>query len=149
MEKTKLFNKGDIIQTNPENGYYGIAVVLSEKEKTVESHPKCHIAISPIIFDKEIKFEDLDLSQIKPFNYGRIYSLENQEEFVKYEITIGVYTRRNKHNFKIIGKIDPNLVYDGPLPFEPYINLKITWPLCGDANELLGREAYINWKRIQ
>lgn len=142
MSKIKLLNRGDIILTKPANGYYGIAVVLSEKEKTPERHPQCHIAITPLIFDKEVNLEDL-----KPFEFDRVYQLKNIEEFTKKEVTIGVYTRRNKPNFKIIGNINPEIVYDGPLPFEPWDYLDITWSLYGDPDENLGRVAYINWKR--
>jgi hypothetical protein len=147
MSKIKLFNKGDVILTNPEIGYYGIAVVLSEKEKTPESHPKCHIAITPLLFDIEVKLEDLNFNDLKPFEFDRIYSLKNKEEFSKKETTIGVYTRRNKVNFKIIGNINPEIVYNGPLPFEPSYDLEITWPIYGDADETLGRVAYIHWER--
>lgn len=149
MGKIKLFNKGDVILTNPEIGFYGIAVVLSEKEKTPESYPLCHIAITQLIFDKEVKFEDLNLEELKPFEFEEIYDLVGKENFSKKEVTIGVYTRRNKMNFKIIGKVNPEIVYKGPLPFEPLYNLKITWPLCGDSDEDLGREAYIHLMRKQ
>jgi hypothetical protein len=37
------------------------------------------------------------------------------------------------------------LVYDGPLPFEPWYDLEVKWPLYGDPDEYLGREAYIAW----
>ena len=30
MGKLKTFSKGDVIRTNPEEGFYGIAVVLSD-----------------------------------------------------------------------------------------------------------------------
>lgn len=146
MRKIKLFNKGDVILTNPEAGYYGIAIVLSEKEKTPESYPRCHIAITPLIYDREIKFEDLNLDEIKPLNFNRSYILKGTKEFTKTETLIGVYTRRNKNNFKIIGKMNPEKVYDGPLPFEPWDYLKVTWPLCGDSDESLGREAFLSWK---
>ena len=53
----------------------------------------------------------------------------------------------NKLNFDVIGSIDPLLVYDGPLPFEPFNDLDVKWPLCGDPNENLGRETFITWER--
>ncbi|UWX65907.1 hypothetical protein NZD85_08305 [Empedobacter stercoris] len=146
MSKIKLFNKGDVILTNPENGYYGIAIVLSETEKTPESHPRCHIAITPLIFDYEIEFSDLILIDLKPLEFERKYSLNGNKEFYKKEIAIGVYTRRNKNNFKIIGNINPEIIYNGPLPFEPLYDLDIKWPLYGDTDEYLGRAAYNQWK---
>ena len=152
MAKNKLFNKGDVILTTPEEGFWGIAVVLSEREKTPEFHPMCHIAITPLIFQREIEFSELNVNELTVSEFDRKYTFEKQkrykpEPFIKREICIGVYTRRNKANLKIIGTIDPKIVYDGPLPFEPLYELEVTFPLCGDADRYLGREAFINWER--
>jgi hypothetical protein len=54
MPKVNLLNKGDVIRTNPEEGFWGIAIILSEKEKTTESYPKCHIAITPLLLQHEV-----------------------------------------------------------------------------------------------
>jgi hypothetical protein len=72
---------------------------------------------------------------LKPFYKTVNYKLKNIPEFSVYELTIGVYNRKNKMDFKIIGDIDPNFVYDGPLPFEPFYNLEIKWPIYGDFDE--------------
>jgi hypothetical protein len=147
MAKIPLFEKGQIILTNPEKGFYGIAVVLSETEKTPEFHPRCHIAITPLIFDRKVEQSELNVDQLKPLEFERFYTLKDQKKFSKKETCIGVYTRRNKQKFEILGKMDSEKVYDGPLPFEPLSDLKITFPLCGDAQDNLGREAYITWDR--
>jgi hypothetical protein len=152
MAKTKLFNKGDVILTNPEEGFWGIAVVLSEREKTPEFFPMCHIAITPLIFQKEVAFSELNLDDLIPLEFEREYTFEKQkrkpEPFSKTETCIGVYTRNNKANFKIIGNVNSERVYSGPLPFEPLIHLEVTFPLCGNAEKFwLGREAFITWQR--
>jgi hypothetical protein len=155
MAKIELFNKGDIILTNPEEGFCGIAVVLSEREKTRQFSPMCHIAITPIISQKEIQFSELNMSELTPLDYEKLITLEYQKRykpkdfkpFLEIETCIGVFTRKNKTNLKVIGNIDPKIVYNGPLPFEPLANLKITWPLCGETNKNLGREAFITWER--
>lgn len=51
----KLLKKGDVISTKPHESFWGIAVVLSEIEKTPERHPMCHIAITPLIFQHKVK----------------------------------------------------------------------------------------------
>ncbi|MEI7510524.1 MAG: hypothetical protein WCJ62_13795 [Flavobacterium sp.] len=135
MSKQKIFSRGNVILTNLSNGYFGIAVVLSEREKTSEFLAKCHIAITPLLSEKEIKFEEIDLKYLKPFYKTVNYNLKNIPEFSTQELTIGVYNRRNKMNLKIIGNIDPNLVYEGPLPFEPFYDLEIKWPIYGDFEE--------------
>jgi hypothetical protein len=147
MSKKKLLNKGDVIRTNPQEGFWGIAVVLSEKEKTPERHPMCHIAITSLLFQHKVEFEELNIKDFIPLVFERIFSLKGEEEFSKEEICIGVYTRRNTVNLAVIGSIEPSLVYDGPLPFEPWSDLEVKWPLCGDPTENLGREAYITWER--
>lgn len=53
--KMKLLKKGDVISTKPHESFWGIAVVLSEIEKTPERHPMCHIAITPLIFQHKVK----------------------------------------------------------------------------------------------
>jgi hypothetical protein len=151
-QETKLFNKGDVILTNPEEGFWGIAVVLSEREKTPERLPLCHIAVTPLIFQREVSFSELNLDDFVPLEFERVYTFEKQkkkpEAFSKTEICIGVYTRINKAKLKVIGSINPEKVYNGDLPFEPLYNLKITFPLCGHVEKFwLGREALITWKR--
>ncbi|MCU1288047.1 MAG: hypothetical protein JWN60_276, partial [Acidobacteria bacterium] len=48
--KKKLLQKGDVIKTNPREGFWGCAVVISEREKTKERDPMCHIAITQVVF---------------------------------------------------------------------------------------------------
>ena len=135
MAKQKIFNRGNVILTNLSNGYFGIAVVLSDREKTSDHFAKCHIAITPILSEKEINFEDIELIYLRPFNMTVNYNLKNIAEFSTQELTIGVYNRKNKMNLKIIGNINPNLVYDGPLPFEPFYDLEIKCPVYGDFEQ--------------
>lgn len=149
MGKIKLLNKGDVILTNPEEGFWGIAVVLSEREKTKNYHPMCHIAITPIIRRHKIEFCELKIEELKPLEFERVFAIKKVEEFSKIETCIGVYTRRNKENIEIIGSVNPEVVYDGPLPFDAWADLEIKWPLYGEPTRLLGREAYITWKRQQ
>jgi len=151
MARVKLFNKGDVILTNPEKGFWGIAIVLSEREKTTESAPMCHIAITPLIFQKEVEFSELNFNSLIPLVFERNYTFEMQkrkrEPFTKIETCIGVYTRYNKMNFKIIGNINPGTIYNGPLPFNPSFGLETKYPLYGDTKQSLGREAFITWHR--
>jgi hypothetical protein len=83
MPKIKLFNKGDVILTNPEDGYWGIAIVLSEREKTERFYPQCHIAITSILSNVKLGIDDLDHNELKPLRFERVYALKNQEEFTK------------------------------------------------------------------
>lgn len=148
MGKIKLLNEGDVILTNPADGFWGIAIVLSEREKTEKQYPMCHVAITSIIRKHKIRFNELKIEELKPMEFERFYTLNRVEEFSIVETCIGVYTRRNKENIEVIGSIDPKIVYNGPLPFDPWYDLEVKWPLKGEPTKLLGREAYIAWKRL-
>ncbi len=143
-----LLNKGDVIKTNPREGFWGCAVVLSEREKTKERNPDCHIAITPVIFQHDYDFAELDTSKLEIMEFDRIYRLKPNEEFTKKETLIGVYMRKVSIPINIIGSIDPTNIYNGPLPFEPWLGLKVTFPLCGEVTKYLGMEAVINWRSI-
>lgn len=146
--KKKLLNKGDVIKTNPREGFWGCAIVLSEREKTKESNPKCHIAITPVVFQHNYDFSELDTNNLDVLEYDCRYRLKPNEEFTKKKTAIGVYMRKISIPLNIIGNIDPSNIYNGSLPFEPYIGLKVTFPLCGGVTEYLGMEAVINWRSI-
>ena len=41
--KSVILNKGDVIKTNPQNGYWGCALVLDVQEHNDEFQPLCLI----------------------------------------------------------------------------------------------------------
>lgn len=148
--KYSLFCKGDVIRTNPEPGFYGIAVVLSDGEKTELSpgrwsYPMCHIAITSLLFQYEVSIDDIDISNLKPTTF-QSYFRRKDGTLVPYrnKICIDIYTTRNKANLPVIGNIDPSVVYDEPLSYE---GSEDSFHLRGDPTDYLGREAYINWCR--
>ncbi len=142
----KLLNFGDVIRTNPVSGYWGIAIVLSEREKTIEFDPMCHIALTPLVFQHEVdiselRLEDLTVLEIEHYNFN---PLGNNPESNK---VIGVYSRIVNEATSVIGSIDPKPLYDGPLPFSPDYGLEITWPLCGNVDTRFGIQAITHWLR--
>ncbi|MBJ2190004.1 MAG: hypothetical protein JFT10_04040 [Muribaculaceae bacterium] len=63
-KKYSLFKRGDVIRTNPQDGFYGIAVVLDDGVKLELSPNKwsytmCHIAITHLIYDYEVTINDI------------------------------------------------------------------------------------------
>ena len=152
MAKIKLFKKGDVIQTIPEEGFFGIAIVLSENEGTSELYPRCHMFITPLIFKNEINFTDLNISDFVLIEFETEYTFElekrKREPFKRKEQTIYTFTRRNVENLKVLANIETELVYDGELPFDPQIlksGIRIVG--CGDPKKFsLGRQAFINWE---
>lgn len=145
-----LLKKGDVIRTNPEKGFYGIAVVLDEPER-IElspgklSYPLCHILITPMIFQHEVSFEEINSNEIKPLVFER--NAKRSDGAVvpwKTETCIYIYTNRNKVNLPVIGNIDPDGIYDGELPFKPQED---RFFLCGHPDKFLGGEAFVNYMR--
>lgn len=148
--KYSLLNKGDVIRTNPEPDFYGVAVVLSKPEKMELqpgnwSYPLCHIMITPIIFKHEIIMEDINYNDLKPLIFQQFFKRKDGI-LVPWRIKtcVDIYTNRNKSDLTVIGNIDTSGIYKDPLLFEIHEN---GFHLCGDINSHLGREAYINWLR--
>lgn len=143
------FKKGDVIRTNPEEGFYGVAVVLDDGKRLEEqpgkfSCPMCHIAITPLIYDYEITMDDINIDKLHPLIFQRCFSLKGKPEFYREELLIHIYTTRNIIDQPIIGNVVPNIVYNGELPWEPGGD-KFHW--CGDIGAMFGREAYTQWLR--
>lgn len=62
---TLAFTRGDVLRTEPRQGYWGCAVVLSETHKTAEFHPRFHVGATPFIFRYEFGLSDIDVEQLK------------------------------------------------------------------------------------
>lgn len=145
--KYSFFKKGDVIRTNPQKGFYGIAVVLDDGVKLELSpdkwsYPMCHIAITPLIYDFEVTMKDIDISRLLPLRFQRNYQLKNTPGFFKEELLVHIYTTRNVSQLPVIGNIDPSDIYHDKLSWQPESD---RFYLCGDAPIHLGREAYIHW----
>lgn len=148
-KKYSLFCKGDVIRTNPEKGFYGIAVVLDDGEKMELSkgrwsYPMCHIAITPLLFQFEITMDDIDINTLKPMTFLTYFKQGEKKIPWRNKLCIDIYTTRNKSNLPVIGNIGTTSIWDNPLPF---IVSENGFHLCGDVGDFLGREAYINWCR--
>ena len=148
MSKIKILNKGDVLRTELNGEYWGLAVVLSEQDASIEKYPSCHIAITPVIYQHKFEFSEVNIQELKPLDFKRKYALRGQEEFYKTEICIGVYKRKSKFLPEVIGSIDPLMVYNGPLPYRPLSGLEVTWPIYGEISGPIGGVALTAWKRL-
>ena len=150
IKKTTPFHKGDVIRTNPEKGFYGIAIVLDDGVKTELSpgrwsYPLCHIAITSLLFDYEVNIDEIDITALKPMSFITYFKRDNGERIPwRNKICIDIYTTRNKANLPIIGNVDTTSIWDGELSF---IVSQDGFHSCGDVSNSLGREAYIAWCR--
>ncbi len=146
----KLFTKGNIIMTTPEEGYYGVAIVLDdavphELSPGRFSYPMNHILITPLLFTKPISIDDINIQDLKPLVFTQYFDNNVSRVFWRNKICIDIYTNRNKANLTVIGDIDTTLIGDvPPLSWEP---MHDRFHLCGDVKFDLGREAYIQYCR--
>lgn len=149
MEVPKIFSKGDIIRTNPKEGFYGLAIVLDDGRKVelqpnIISKPLCHIAITPYIFDYEFDIEVIRDLKLEPLIFTQYQIVNGERLFLRNKLCIDIYTNKNKSKLPVIGKIDPKLIYTEELLWKPQFD---KFCLKGDPNSDLGHEAYINWQR--
>ena len=143
----KHFEKGDIIRTNPMEGYFGIAVVLETRGKTEKFNPMCHIAITPLMFKHEVSMEELDLETLKPLSIIRKLNYTKRGVEIKGEredLLIDIYATRNKPELTVIGNIDPSGIYTEPLLWEPQED---RFHFAGTVTETLGIDAYNEWAK--
>ena len=148
--KKKLFMKCNVIMTTPAQGYYGVAIVLDDAIKRELSpgrfsYPLNHIAITPLIFTKPISMDNICAQELKPLVFTRYFDKQGETIFWRNEICVHIYTNRNEANLQVIGNIDPSQVCDMPLLWEPQDD---QFHFCGDVTGKLGREAYIQYCRI-
>lgn len=149
MKIPNIFSKGDIIRTNPKEGFYGIAIVLDDAKK-IEltlgkwSYPLCHIAITPYIFDYEFGIEDIKNLKFEPLIFTQYKLVNDEKVFLRNKLCIDIYTNKNKAKLSVIGTVDPTNIYKEELLWEPQFD---RFHLCGDTSSNLGLQAYINWNR--
>lgn len=151
MNTPRFFRKGDIIQTNPKAGFYGIAVVLDDAEEielseNKRSKPLCHIAVTPYIFDCEPDTEDMKNLHFEPLLFTQYKIVNGEKVFLRNKLCVDIYTNRNKANLPVIGNMDPSNIYKEKLLWQPQAD---RFHLSGDPGSRLGLEAYINWERKQ
>ena len=83
----KLFAKGNIIVTTPEEGYYGVAIVLDdaiplELSPGRFSYPMNHILITPLLFTKPVSMDDINIQDLKPLVFTQYFSKNGKRIFI-------------------------------------------------------------------
>ena len=147
-KKVSLLTVGDVIKTNPREGFWGCAVVLSFREKTDEFHPQCHIAITPLIMRRDFAWEEIAQNQFSVLVFERGIRVAPNEYASRTETCIGIYSAKRPPEFSIIGSIDPLLVYPHTLTFEVGDGTNGEFPLYGKISATLGMEAVNSWRKI-
>ncbi len=143
------FTPGEVIQTLPQAGFWGCAVVLTAKPRSSEFHPQFHVAITPIVFRHEFTSAELDLATLSVLRFGRHVRIGKGEYVARGEVPcIGIYTAVTRGDVKSLGKVDPHGLYESPLTFDVGDGTKGAFPLCGPLHSSIGSEAVVAWRRV-
>jgi hypothetical protein len=147
-KRQPLLETGDVIKTHPREGYWGCAVVLNSREKTVEFGPQCLIGITPIIIHHDFSWAEIADSQMAILEFDRGIRLAPGEYGSRHETCIGIYLAKPNPTLPVIANVVPPRVFSGPLTFEVGDGTNGRWPLCGKVPAHLGMEAVIAWRQI-
>ena len=136
----KLLEVGDVIKTNPFEGFWVCSLVLSAREKTKDFNELCHIAVTNSVFT-----HDFDISEIDRADQIILYK-ENRNG-IKVPC-INIYASRIKSGIEVMGNIDVSVLYKNPLAFEIGDGSDGGWPSCGPVSKSIGYEAIHQWRSI-
>jgi hypothetical protein len=149
VTKGNLLSIGDVLKTNPFDGYWGCALVLSVRDKTPDSNPMCHIGITPTVFVHDYDFEELDIEKLEIMQFDReIRIAPYQSAPMPRETLIGIYTRKVNSFVNVIGSIDVFPISPTPLTFEIGSGTGNGWPMHGPIGRHLGGEAVLKWRSV-
>ena len=146
-----MLKTGDILKTNPKEGYWGCAIVLKTRGKTKEFNPMCLVAITPFVFKHDYDINELDLSNLQVLYYDQRFCLSGKEPFTRPRIGIEITTRKINQYVDIIGNIDDvSNIYSNRLVFKvgDASSAKSGWPLSGPIDKFLGIQAVQAWRKV-
>ena len=145
----KLLEIGDVLKTNPVDGYWGCALVLSVRGKTEEFDPMCHIAVTSTVFRRDYELSDLDVPTLAILEFDRQARVgPNEYVPLRHETAIGIYARKHTDAVNVVGNIDVSFITPDPLTFDVGNGSDGGWPLCGPVEKSLGYEAVHAWRAV-
>jgi hypothetical protein len=142
------FAPGDVIQTEPQPGYWGCAIVLTATDRTAELLASFHIGITPLIFRHDYAWPEVDPGSLSILELSRDIRLARGEYGARTEVCIGIYTARSRGSLRVIGKVDPGAIYPLPLTSTVGDGTAGAFPLCGPLKKTIGSEAVVAWRRV-
>lgn len=134
----KFLEAGDVIKTNPLDGYWVCSLVLSSRGKTQDFSELCHIAVTNAVFEHDFHLSEIDFSCLKI-----IHRANNEEQSVP---CISVYASRIKKEIEVLGNTNVSAAYNSPLNFEIGDGAGGGWPHCGPVRKSIGFEAVHQWR---
>ena len=136
----KFLEVGDVIKTNPFEGFWVCSLVLSSREKTKDFNGLCHIAVTNLVFTHDFAISEIDSAD---------HMILHRENRIGITVPcINVYASRIKPGIEVIGNIDVSALYKKPLTFEIGDGSEGGWPSCGPVSKSIGFEAIHQWRSI-
>lgn len=136
----KAIQKGDLLKSNPFEGFWVCSVVLSYQPKSDEFNAMSHVAITNAVFDHDFEFSEVDIDKLKI-----IHSRNNEDSLVP---CIEIHASKLVKNIEVIGQLDVEFLYPHYLEFEIGNGSDGGWPQCGPLAKSLGYQAVHQWRKV-
>ena len=148
MKYNLALRTGDVIRTNPSNGYWGCAVVLSTFDCPIDREARCHIGVTPIVMRHEFTWSELDPEMLHILRFEMHYRPNPDVFGRKMETCITAYPNTRQPRLDIIASVDASSVYSGLLRRGVGGGEDGKFPLGSGIGTDLGMEAVISWRRV-
>ncbi len=136
----KNIEKGDLLKSNPLEGYWVCSIVLSFQPKNDDFNAMAHVAITNAVFDHDFDFSEIDIGKLK------IIHSKNYEDVLVPSIEI--HASKLVKDIEVIGKVDAEALYPHSLQFQIGNGTDGGWPQCGPLSKSLGYQAVHQWRAI-
>ncbi len=136
----KAIGKGDLLKSNPLEGYWVCSVVLSFQPKSVDFNAMSHVAITNAVFEHDFDVSEIDLDKLK------IIHTRNHEKFLVP--CIEIHASKLVKEIEVISQLDVEFLYPHHLEFKVGNGSDEGWPQCGPLTRSLGYQAVHQWRKV-
>ena len=130
--------KGDILKSNPLEGYWVCSLVLSFQPKGEEFTALSHVAITNAVFNYDFEMSDIDTNKL-----NIIYTKNSDGNLVP---CIEIHTTKLPKEIQTVGHLNTNSYYPHSLEFQIGSGSDGGWPLCGPLSKSLGYQSVHQWR---
>jgi len=136
----KEITKGDLLKSNPLEGYWVCSIVLSFQPKNDNNNAMSHVAITNAVFDHDFHIDQINVDAL------RIIHTQNNENSIAPCIQIN--TSKLMKEIEVIGQLDVEPFYPHDLNFQIGNGSDGGWPQCGPLTKSLGYQAVHQWREV-
>ncbi len=136
----KNIEKGDLLKSNPLEGFWVCSIVLSYQPKSDDFNAMSHVAITNAVFD-----HDFELSEIHSDKLKIAYAKNHENHLVP---CIEIHASKLIKEIEVIGQLDADSYYPHGLKFQIGNGSDGGWPQCGPLKKSLGYQAVHQWRAV-